>query len=96
MAVFLLVAEHGAGYNPPPCTGLFSDVNCPNGFAVKFVERLYNEGITGGCGPGIFCPNSSTTQWQMTVFLTNGNLWPTYRGLPGGTTYTAMGLRGQS
>jgi hypothetical protein len=49
MAVFLLKAKHGAGYLPPSCTGLFSDVACPSGFAVDWIEQLYNEGITGGC-----------------------------------------------
>jgi hypothetical protein len=28
MAVFLLKAEHGSDYTPPPCEGLFSDVAC--------------------------------------------------------------------
>lgn len=29
MAVFLLKAMHGNGYQPPPCTGIFADVPCP-------------------------------------------------------------------
>jgi hypothetical protein len=31
-AVFLLKAEHGSAYVPPPCTGTFSDVACPGPF----------------------------------------------------------------
>jgi hypothetical protein len=52
MAVFILKAEHGASYTPPACTGLFTDVECTPtpAFAVDWIEELYNEGITGGCG----------------------------------------------
>ena len=68
MAVFLLVAEHGTGYTPPPASGLFNDVPADNGFA-KWIEQLYNEGITGGCGGGNYCPNQAVTREQMAVFL---------------------------
>src|SRR5262249_52414701 len=33
MAVFLLKAEHGSSYAPPPCAGAFPDVPCPSLFA---------------------------------------------------------------
>jgi trimeric autotransporter adhesin len=69
MAVFLLVAKHGAGYTPPPATGLFSDVPVVgNGYAA-WIEEMANEGITGGCGGGNFCPNAPVTREQMSVFL---------------------------
>jgi hypothetical protein len=70
MAVFLLAAKYGAGYAPPPCAGIFSDVACPGAFT-NFIEELYNEGITGGCGsnPLIYCPASPVTRGQMAVFL---------------------------
>ncbi|MFZ5821523.1 MAG: S-layer homology domain-containing protein [Chloroflexota bacterium] len=68
MAVFLLVAKHGAGYNPPAATGLFSDVPASNGFA-PWIEQMAAEGITGGCGGGKFCPNAAVTREQMAVFL---------------------------
>ena len=68
MAAFLLKAEHGAGYVPPACAGIFSDVACPSLFA-NWIERLSAEGITGGCGAGIFCPDSANTRGQMAVFL---------------------------
>ncbi len=69
MAVFLLKGEHGASHVPPPCTGVFSDVACPGGFAVDWIEELFAEGITGGCGGTSYCPNSSVTRGQMAVFL---------------------------
>lgn len=68
MAVFLLKAEHGASYTPPACTGMFADVACPSTFA-NWIEQLANEGVTGGCGGGNYCPSNGVTRSQMAVFL---------------------------
>ena len=68
MAVFLLKAEHGPSYTPPPCSGDFPDVPCPSQFA-NWIEQLAAEGITGGCGGGNYCPNDPNTRGQMAVFL---------------------------
>jgi hypothetical protein len=68
MAVFLLKAEHGSGYVPPDCAGVFPDVPCPSPFA-NWVEQLAAEGITGGCGGGNYCPQNANTRGQMAVFL---------------------------
>jgi hypothetical protein len=68
MAVFLLVAEHGSGYTPPPATGVFTDVPANDPFAA-WIEQLANEGITGGCGGGNYCPAKSVSRDQMAVFL---------------------------
>jgi streptogramin lyase len=72
MAVFILKAEHDASYLPPSCTGVFSDVACPGAFAVDWIEQLADEGITGGCGGGNYCPNNPVTRAQMAVFLLKG------------------------
>jgi predicted outer membrane repeat protein len=40
-----------------------------NYWAWNFIERLYINGITGGCGGGNYCPNSTVTRAQMAVFL---------------------------
>ena len=69
MAVFLLKAEHGSSFVPDSCSGLFADVPCPGGFAVDWIEQLANEGITGGCGGGNYCPNNAVRRDQMAVFL---------------------------
>jgi hypothetical protein len=69
MAVFLLKAKHGSFYAPPPCTGVFADTPCPDGFAVDWIEQLAAEGITGGCGGGNYCPGSMVTRAQMAAFL---------------------------
>ncbi len=71
MSVFIWKGEHG-DTPPPACTGIFNDVPCPSGFAVDYIEGLYNEGVTAGCGGGNFCPNANITNAQMSVFLVKG------------------------
>jgi hypothetical protein len=68
MAVLLLRTRNGSSYVPPPATGMFSDVPASDPFA-KWIEQLAREGVTGGCGSGKFCPNTSVTRGQMAVFL---------------------------
>ena len=70
ISVFLLRAEHGSAYVPPPCSGVFGDVPCPSQFA-DWIEQLHNEGITGGCqaSPPLYCPNNPVTRAQMAVFI---------------------------
>jgi uncharacterized delta-60 repeat protein len=69
MAVFLLRGVHGSTYSPPKATGaIFGDV--PLGYwAGAWIEQLANEGITGGCGNGNYCPELTVTRDQMAVFL---------------------------
>ncbi len=70
MAIFLLRAEHGASYTPPAATGtMFSDVPSDH-WAAAWIEQLANEGITGGCGGGNYCPDADVNRDQMAVFLT--------------------------
>ncbi len=81
MAVFVLKAEHGICYTPPPCTppGRFADVPCPSGFA-DWIEAMAAEGITGGCGDGtIFCPQTPVNRAQMAPFLLKAMHGPAYR-----------------
>jgi uncharacterized repeat protein (TIGR01451 family) len=69
MAVFLLLAREGTGYNPPACvTPSFADVPCSNPFA-RWIEELARRSITGGCGNGNYCPASPNTRGQMAVFI---------------------------
>jgi plastocyanin len=89
MAVFLLKAEHGRDYAPPACTGVFADVECtPNpAFAVNWIEQIYLEGITSGCGVNalgqpIYCPDDPVTRAQMAVFLLTDEHGPGYAPPP--------------
>jgi len=68
MAVFLLRAKHGSGYNPPAPTGMFADVPATHIFA-RWIEQLAREGITAGCGPTVYCPDGTVTRGQIAVFL---------------------------
>jgi hypothetical protein len=70
MAVFLLRAKYGAGYQPPAVgssTG-FTDVD-PNHWAAAWIKQLVVEGITAGCGSNTYCPKAPVTRAQMAVFL---------------------------
>jgi hypothetical protein len=76
MALFLLRSMHGASYSPPAASGIFDDV--PTSYwAADWVEQLYEEGVTSGCGGGDFCPNAAITRAQMAVFLTKAFDLPT-------------------
>ena len=46
----------------------FTDVP-PSAFAYSFIETLFHNGITAGCGNRMYCPGDSITRWQMAVFL---------------------------
>ena len=70
MAIFLLKAKYGMSYTPPAVgssTG-FTDVPSTH-WAAPWIKQLAAEGITGGCGTGIYCPESPVTRAQMAVFL---------------------------
>jgi hypothetical protein len=79
MAVFVLKAEHGVCYSPPPCTppGIFADVPCPSTFA-DWIEAMAAEGITGGCGGSNFCPLNTVRRDQMAPFLLKAVHGPSY------------------
>ena len=74
MAVFLLKAKHGSAYTPNACfPGVFLDVPCPSPFA-DWIQQLFQDGITGGCGPSLYCPDAPVTRAQMAVFLLKASL----------------------
>jgi hypothetical protein len=78
MAVFLLRGEHGSSYLPPAVVGTrFTDVD-DNYWAADWIEQLAAEGITGGCAPGQYCPDSPVTRAQMAVFLLRGEHGSSY------------------
>jgi hypothetical protein len=78
MAVFLLKARYGAVFLPPPATGTtFPDVPASNPFA-RWIEELAREGVTGGCGGGLYCPDNPVTRQQMAVFLLKTRFGSTY------------------
>jgi parallel beta-helix repeat protein len=63
---------------------LFSDV--PTGYwAISWIERLYNAGLTTGCGGGNYCPEGSVTRAQMAKFIELGLHYPAAFTPPAGT-----------
>jgi hypothetical protein len=63
----------GQSNNPSVVPTTFTDV--PSTYwAWSYIDRLYNAGITGGCGtnPLRYCPESAVTRSQMAVFLLKG------------------------
>ena len=56
----------------PTCVGnVFTDVTAASVGAqfCGFIEDFAARGITGGCAPGLFCPNDPVTRAQMAVFM---------------------------
>jgi uncharacterized repeat protein (TIGR03803 family) len=68
MAIFLLRSKHGAAYVPPPASGVFDDVPVSSPYA-RWIEQLFLEGITAGCGGNNYCPLDPVIRAQMAVFL---------------------------
>jgi subtilisin-like proprotein convertase family protein len=69
MAVFVLKAKEGPGYQPPPASGVFTDVPADNPFA-PWIEELFHRGVVAGCGAGpTYCPDNAVLRQQMSVFL---------------------------
>ena len=72
MAVLLLKTQHGIGYQPPACVGIFADVPCPSTPAFPYsdwIEQLAAESVTDGCGNSNYCPEDLNTRGQIAVFL---------------------------
>jgi len=69
MAAFLERSKHGANFTKTPTGTVFTDVPAAAPFA-GYIEQLFADGITNGCGPGpAYCPNDPVTRAQMAKFL---------------------------
>ena len=68
MAIFLVRAKHGVAFIPPVATGIFNDVPSDS-FGAAYIEQLFNDGITSGCGGGNYCPATTVKRDQMAIFL---------------------------
>jgi hypothetical protein len=66
MAVFLVVALEERK-STMPYNQYFDDID-DDGYA-PYINRMFELGITGGCGPRAFCPDAPVTRAQMAVFL---------------------------
>jgi hypothetical protein len=78
MAVFLVRGMYGSNFAPPPAIGtVFSDVPVGS-FAASYIERLFADRITAGCGGNNYCPSASVTRAQMAVFLLRAKYGSSY------------------
>ncbi len=68
MAIFLVRAKHGIAFVPPTATGVFPDVPVGS-FGADFIEQLVTDGVTSGCGGGLYCPSAMVKRDSMAVFL---------------------------
>jgi hypothetical protein len=68
LAVFLLKVLHGSSFVPPPAVGLFLDVPVGSVFA-PWIEETFNEGISTGCAPNLWCPNDPVTRAQLSILI---------------------------
>ena len=67
MAMFLERGMRGGDFRPPAAIGnVFLDV-AAHDFAAAFIEQLFIDGITPGCGNNNYCPNNAVTRAQMAV-----------------------------
>jgi M6 family metalloprotease-like protein len=71
MAAFIIRALFGESFSYIS-TPHFSDVS--GGTFFKYIQRLYEEGITRGCTSATYCPNDTVKRDQMGAFLTRAFL----------------------
>ncbi len=67
-AVFIVKLMHGTSFVPPPAVGMFTDVATGDMYA-PWIEQLARDGITTGCGGGMFCPGMPLLRHQAAVFI---------------------------
>ena len=67
MSVLLIRAKF-PGFTPDFCSPVFNDVPCPSAYAA-WIQQIWAEQITSGCGGGNYCPLNPNTRGQMAVFL---------------------------
>ena len=79
MAVFLLRGIHGSAYAPPAIGASTGFADVPTDYwSGAWIKQLAAEGITGGCGSGIYCPAAPVTRAQMAIFLLRSKYGASY------------------
>jgi hypothetical protein len=72
MAAFIIRARYGSGTAFAfPSAPLFTDVPAGNSF-FKWIQKMKQAGITGGCTATTYCPGSPVTRGQMAIFIMRG------------------------
>lgn len=73
IAVFIIRSLYGGDQFAYPVTPFFSDVPVSHPY-FRHIQKLRDLGITTGCSPTAFCPDSEVTRGQMAVFLIRARL----------------------
>ncbi len=73
MAVFMIRGIFGNDNFSFSTIPYFHDVPVGS-FGFQWIQKLYEMGITVGCGNGNFCPSSTLTRDSLAVFLVRGRL----------------------
>ena len=73
MAIFIVRSVLGGDTFPYSATPYFTDVAADT-FGFKWIQKMYELGITGGCGGGKYCPADTVTRGQMAVFVIRARL----------------------
>lgn len=68
MAVFLIAAIEGGKSFTYTAAPYFTDVPSSNPY-FKFIQKLKDLGITGGCTASTYCPDEAVTRGDMAVFI---------------------------
>jgi hypothetical protein len=88
MAIFLLRGKHGASYAPPPATGtVFGEVSA-GAFGAAWIEQLFAEQVTAGCGGGNSCPTEAVNRASTAVMLLRARHGGAYQPPPAVGTFT--------
>jgi C1A family cysteine protease/putative hemolysin len=76
MAAFIIRAKYGEDFSYSS-TPHFSDV--PNGhWAFKYIQKMYESGITTGYSDGTYRPAGNVTRGQMAAFIVRGKFGETF------------------
>ena len=73
MAAFTIRARYETTPYTYPATPYFTDVPASDPF-FPFIQKMAQVGITGGCAPSLYCPDSTITRAQTSVFIVTGLL----------------------
>ena len=68
MAIFIVRSVYGGDNFQYSAMPYFNDVNSST-FGFAWIQKLYELGISAGCGGGDYCPTAQVTRDQMAIFI---------------------------
>jgi hypothetical protein len=87
MAIFMVRAVYGSDTFTYSTSPYFTDVQSST-FGFKWIQKLYELGVTSGCGSNMYCPAQVVTRDQMAVFIERVRLGLALAGSPPTFTYS--------